>query len=68
MNEAEVAAKCVEISKCLLNTQVSLMNYDLCITRAIGDATRFAVSIRQARELDLNTLAVVSAALKLILG
>ena len=65
MNEAEVAAKCVEISKCLLNTQVSLMNYDLCITRAIGDATRFAVSIRQARELDLNTLAVVSAALKI---
>lgn len=65
LNNAQVAAKCVEISKCLLNTQVGLVNYDLCASRSVGDTTRFAVSIRQSGEMERNTLAAVSAALKI---
>jgi len=65
LNDAQVAAKCVEISKSLLNTQVGLVNYDLWVSRSVGDATRFAVSIRQVGEIEPNTLAAISAALKI---
>lgn len=50
LNEPQITAKCVEISKCLLNTEVGLIDYDLAATRSIGDAARLAVSIKQLQE------------------
>ena len=65
LSDPQISAKCVEISKSLLNTQVGLLNYDLCTSRSIGDAARFAASIRRAGEIGQDTLAGFSAALKI---
>lgn len=66
LNPAQIAAKCVEISKSLVNTQVGLHGYDLWNTRSIGDASRLAVSIRQTETIDSDEkLASVAEALKI---
>jgi hypothetical protein len=64
LNDAQITAKCVELSKCLVNTGAGFVNYDLRNTRAIGDAARIAVSIRLAGELSEETFAGISTALK----
>jgi len=64
LNDAQITAKCVELSKCLVNTGAGLVNYDLRNSRAIGDTARVTVSIRRAGELDEETFAGVSTALK----
>lgn len=64
LNDAQITAKCVELSKCLVNTAVGLINYDLKESRTIGDAARIAVSIKHADELDKRRFAGVSTALK----
>ena len=65
LNDAQVTAKCVELSKCLVNTSAGLINLDLQESRTIGDAARIAVSIRQSDELDKKTFAGISTALKI---
>jgi len=40
-----ISAKCVEISKSLLNTGVGFFGYDLGVSRCVGDLARVAVSI-----------------------
>lgn len=64
LNNAQVTAKCVEISKCLVNIGTGLIDYDLGNSRTIGDAARVAASIRRSNELSQETFAAISAALK----
>lgn len=65
LNDAQITAKCVEISKCLVDTKSGFVDFDLRNSCGIGDAARLAVSIRLAGEIDEETLAGISAALKL---
>lgn len=66
LDPAQITAKSVEISKCLLNTQAGMVTLDLGDTRTIGDAARLAVSIKQLRErMKRETFAAVSSALKI---
>jgi len=64
LNDAQITAKCVELSKCLVNIGAGLINFDLSNSRTIGDVARVAVSIRRAGELDEETFAAISTALK----
>lgn len=64
LNDAQITAKCVELSKCLVDIAAGLINYDLKESRTIGDAARIAVSIKHADELDKRTFAGISTALK----
>ena len=64
LNDAQITAKCVELSKCLVNVGAGLIEYDLGNSRTIGDAARVAVSIKRAGELDPETFAAISTALK----
>ena len=64
MDHAQITAKCVETSKCLINKEAGLHDYDLDVTRSIGDIARLAVNIRQAGSFDLQKLASISAAIK----
>jgi hypothetical protein len=65
LNDAEKAAKCVEISKCLIGFQSGLINLDLGNTQTIGDAARLAVRIRgQTDDISRDLLAGISTALK----
>jgi hypothetical protein len=65
LNNADITAKCVEISKCLLNTEVGFQDYDLDTTRTVGDIARFAANIRQAGTLEEETLVAIGVALKI---
>ncbi len=51
MDYAQITAKCVEISKCLINKGSGFYTLDLDDTRSIGDIARFAANIRQSQEL-----------------
>jgi hypothetical protein len=64
LNDAQITAKCVELSKSLVNVGAGLIDYDLGNSRTIGDAARVAVSIKRAGELDPETFAAISTALK----
>lgn len=64
LNDAQITSKCVEISKCLVNIGAGLINYDLKNSRTVGDAARIAVSIKRAGELETETFAAISTALK----
>jgi len=65
LNDAQITAKCVEISKCLVNVSSGLIDYDLGNSRTVGDAARIAASIRLAGELNSETFAALSTALKI---
>jgi hypothetical protein len=65
LNDAEITAKCVEISKCLVDKKSGFVDFDLQNSCGIGDAARLAVSLRLAGELTLENLAGISSALKL---
>ncbi|MFA4956674.1 MAG: hypothetical protein WC556_06840 [Candidatus Methanoperedens sp.] len=66
LNKAQITAKSVEISKCLINTSPGLVDYDLGVTRRIGDAARLAVAIRcHAEPINRQNLAGVSSSLKM---
>lgn len=66
LNKAQITAKCVEISKCLISTAPGLVLHDLDATLTVGDATRLAVAIRNHSEpIGKETLAGVSSALKI---
>lgn len=66
LNPAQITAKCVEISKSLVNTGVGLHGYDLWNTRSVGDAARLAVTIRQTETIGSDEkLAAVAEALKI---
>jgi hypothetical protein len=64
LNDAQITAKCVELSKCLVNIGAGLIDYDLGNSRTIGDAARIAVSIKRAGELEPEVFAAISTALK----
>jgi hypothetical protein len=64
LNDAQITAKCVELSKCLVNVGTGLIEYDLGNSRTIGDAARLAVSIKCAGELEPQTFAAISTAMK----
>ncbi|HEY9204996.1 MAG TPA: hypothetical protein VIO58_03655 [Candidatus Methanoperedens sp.] len=66
LNKAQITTKSVEISKCLINTAPGLVDYDLGVTRRVGDAARLAVAIRSHVEpINRQNLAGVSSALKM---
>lgn len=66
MDDAQIAARCVEISKCLVGTQSGLVTYDLGTNQTTGDAARLAVSIRsRSDKLSREMLAGLSSALKI---
>lgn len=66
LNPAQITAKCVEISKSLVNIQVGIHGYDLWNTRSVGDAARLAAAIRQTETIDSDEkLAAVAEALKI---
>lgn len=65
LDNADITAKCVEISKCLLNKEVGFQGYDLDITRSVGDTARFAANIRQAGTLEKKQLLAIGVALNI---
>ena|GEM_PF-3539606 len=66
LDPAHITAKSVEISKCLINKETGFHEYDLDVTKSIGDLARFAVNIRQTGSITTEEqLAAVSKALKL---
>lgn len=65
LTTAEITAKAVEISKCLINTTVGLHTYDLGHTRTIGDFARVAANIHGAEIIAEKKLSAISAALKI---
>lgn len=65
LSYADITAKCVEISKCLLDKQTGLYDYDLEYSQNIGDLARFAVNIRQAGTIENDKLAAIAATLKI---
>lgn len=62
---AEITAKSVEVSKCLINKEAGFHTYDLDVTRTTGDVARFAANIRQAVALSEKQLVAVCYAMKL---
>jgi len=56
LDKAQIATKCVEVSKSLINTQVGFHSYDLVTTRKIGDAARFAATIRRSGAIESERL------------
>jgi hypothetical protein len=66
LNDAQISAKCVEVSKCLVDAGTGMVDFDLNATRKVGDAARLAVAIRRhPTPIDRETLAGVSSALKI---
>ncbi len=66
LDDADVASKAVEISKCLVGAAPGMYTHDLGVTRGIGDAARLAASIRRrGGTMNRETLAAVSTALKI---
>ena len=66
LNEAQITAKCVEVGKCLIGVAPGLVTMDLGVSQTIGDAARFAVSIRNRADLlQRESLAGISTALKI---
>ena len=64
MDNAQIAAKCVEISKCLINRGSGLHTFDLDDTRTIGNIARFAANIRQSEQISEQQLAAIADTLK----
>ncbi len=66
LNNAQITARCVEISKCLTGTTGGLIDYYLGDTQTTGDSARLAVSIRNRSEkLSSESLAAICTALKI---
>ncbi len=64
LDSSKITAKCVEVSKCLINKEVGFHDYDLDVTRSIGDIARLAANIRQSGTIYPEQLAAISAAIK----
>lgn len=62
---ADITAKCVEISKCLLDKQKGLYDYDLESSQNIGNLARFAANVRQSGTIGDDQLAAIAATLKI---
>ena len=60
-----ITTKCVELSKSLLNTGVGLYDYDLYVSRSIGNLARLAVSIKKSGEITRDKYAGIATALKI---
>lgn len=66
LNDAQIASKCVEVSKSLSNLESSLFTYDLRDTTTIGDAARLCVCIKNISErITERMLAAAAASLKI---
>jgi hypothetical protein len=66
IDASEIVTKSVEISKSLVNTSTGMHDFDLKVTRAIGDIARFAITIKGARVIDSEQqLAAISSAMKI---
>ena len=63
--DAQVTAKCVEVSKSLVNKQTGFHFVDLDATRITGDVARLAANIRQQGRLDIAKIQGISVPLKL---
>jgi hypothetical protein len=64
MFNADIAAKCVEISKCLIDKETGFHDYYLLATNTIGNAARLAANLRQRGTLSYEELGGVSQVLK----
>lgn len=66
LDRAQIAIKSVEISKSMINVPNGLHNYDLRVTRQVGDTARFSAVLRNTGSIDSEKLiAAIGAALKL---
>jgi len=66
LDAAEITARCIEISKCLIGNQTGMVDYDLHSALTTGDAARFAATIRNREaKFSRESLAATSAALKI---
>ena len=68
LSNPQITAKSVEISKCLINKEAGFQDFDLDITKSIGDIARFAANTRQSGTLDDKQLAGIANALKISYG
>lgn len=64
LDPAEITAKCVEVSRCLSNTEPGFHTYDLDRTRTTGDVARFAANIRMRGSLTEEQVSAVAFATK----
>lgn len=64
MDYAQITAKCVEISKCLINKGSGFYTFDLDDTRRTGNIARFAANIRQSEQISEQQLAAIADTLK----
>ena len=64
LDSARVAAKCIEVNRCLLNKEVGYFCHDLEATRSIGDAAMFAANIRQAGSIGEDQVVAISTVIK----
>ena len=64
-NKAQITSKCVEVSKCLIDTTAGLHTQDLDISRTTGDIARFAANIKGSEIIDIEKLGAIAAALKI---
>lgn len=66
LNDAQIATKCVEVSKSLLNFEKNLLTYDLENTTTVGDAARLCTTIKNISDrITRSMLAGASASLKI---
>jgi hypothetical protein len=64
-NKAQITSKCVEVSKCLIDTASGLHTQELEMTRTTGDIARFVANIKGSEIIDINKLGAISSALKI---
>lgn len=65
LTQAEITAKCVEISKCFLDKTTGLHESDLADTINIGNLARVSANIRQMGEITGNKFTTLGSVLKI---
>jgi hypothetical protein len=64
MNSAEIAAKCVEISKCLINKESGFHDVDLKVSKTVGNAARLAANLGKRGIISYEELGGISQIIK----
>lgn len=64
LEPTKIAAKCIEVNRCLLDKEVGLFCHDLEATRCIGDAAMFAANIKQGGYIGADQAVAIATVLK----
>ncbi len=64
MNNAETAAKSVEISKSLINKEAGFHDFDLYVTKTIGNTARLAANLRKRGIISYDEIGGISQVVK----